>query len=317
MPMHKPFKPISDQITLLESRGVRCDADTMRILMREGYYSIVNGYKDPFLDGEASRAAKDDRYLPGTSFNDIYRLFLFDRELRFLLFKISTSAEALLRTACAYCFSQSHPDERNAYLNPANLNQEDSVDMRKLVKRSISQMESIIERGEQDPADGGKEYLHHCKVAHDGEVPLWVLTNDMMLGQTCLLFRSMTQEDRGAVARQFESLYASSHNGSMSIRAPKLTKVYVRIKDFRNICAHDERLYCARPYGENNTLFQVMKDLHFTTTKAQHLEFLQQAESLMMRVKKEIPSQACAIISAMGVDGLGEFRDYMDQVRKS
>lgn len=41
----KPFLTIDEQVRLLESRGLDIDEDTGPTLMREGYYSIVNGYK--------------------------------------------------------------------------------------------------------------------------------------------------------------------------------------------------------------------------------------------------------------------------------
>lgn len=85
--MDKPFKTIEEQVELLEARGVATDDGTPEVLLREGYYSVVNGYKEPFIDKEKSESAKDDRYLPGTSFADIYALFMFDRELR-MLFQI-------------------------------------------------------------------------------------------------------------------------------------------------------------------------------------------------------------------------------------
>lgn len=39
--------------------------------MREGYYSIINGYKEPFLEPAAAEDALDDRYKGGTSFDEI------------------------------------------------------------------------------------------------------------------------------------------------------------------------------------------------------------------------------------------------------
>ena len=86
--MDKPFKTIKEQVELLEARGVATDDDTPEVLLREGYYSVVNGYKALFIDKEKTESAKDDRYLPGTSFADIYALFMFDRELR-MLFNMS------------------------------------------------------------------------------------------------------------------------------------------------------------------------------------------------------------------------------------
>ena len=38
------------------------------VLRREGYYMIINGYKDLFLDSSVMRSSDGDRFLPGTSF---------------------------------------------------------------------------------------------------------------------------------------------------------------------------------------------------------------------------------------------------------
>ena len=61
--MSKPFLTINEQVELLKSRDMRVDGSTASILAREGYYSIVNGYKDPFLDRDATQAAHDDRFV--------------------------------------------------------------------------------------------------------------------------------------------------------------------------------------------------------------------------------------------------------------
>lgn len=122
--MDKPFKTIEEQVDILESRGVSTDADTAGILEREGYYSVVNGYKDLFLDLGASKVAGHDVYVEGTSFSDIYRLFTFDRELRLTMFRYFAEAEAVLKTVCAYKISESHQDEPEPYLNPGNYRQD-------------------------------------------------------------------------------------------------------------------------------------------------------------------------------------------------
>ena len=59
----------------------------MRILEKESYYNIINGYKEIFLDTATTRAAGDDRYKTGTTFEHIYSLYDFDRNLRWVLIK--------------------------------------------------------------------------------------------------------------------------------------------------------------------------------------------------------------------------------------
>lgn len=112
----KPFLPIDDQVRLLKQRGLTVDDNTARILMSEGYYSIVNGYKDPFIDMSLSSKFNEDRYRSGATFSDLYSLFTFDRELRSLTFKFLILAEAKIKTAIAYTFSNVHRGPNDYYL---------------------------------------------------------------------------------------------------------------------------------------------------------------------------------------------------------
>lgn len=118
--MYRPFMAVESQVQQLNRRGLQTDMRTPWILEREGYYSVVNGYKDPFFDKEAGKRTHEDRYLTGTSFNDLYALFVFDRNLRFLLFRMTTLSEAILKTICSYEFTKENADEKNPYLNIAN-----------------------------------------------------------------------------------------------------------------------------------------------------------------------------------------------------
>lgn len=44
----KSFLSIDDHARLLKRRGLTFDANTVRILIGEGYHSIVNGYKSVY-----------------------------------------------------------------------------------------------------------------------------------------------------------------------------------------------------------------------------------------------------------------------------
>lgn len=118
--MDKPFKTIDEQIAILESRNMSTDSMTPLILKREGYYSVINGYKSLFLSGAETRRVGEDRYADGTAFKDVYRLFTFDRDLRMTMTRYFAQAEAMLKTICAYRFSEAHTKESEPYLNPQN-----------------------------------------------------------------------------------------------------------------------------------------------------------------------------------------------------
>ena len=106
--MDKPFKTIAEQENILRSRGMETSSSTQEILMREGYYSVVNGYKDPFIDKQKSRENGHDVFIDGTTFDDLYELFKFDRELRLTLFKYFSMAEETLKTTSSYVFCERH-----------------------------------------------------------------------------------------------------------------------------------------------------------------------------------------------------------------
>ena len=56
------------------------------ILVREGYFNIINGYKAPFVSGKDDKGNKI--YLPGTSIEQLYNVKQFDDELRLFCFDI-------------------------------------------------------------------------------------------------------------------------------------------------------------------------------------------------------------------------------------
>ena len=59
--MDKPFKTVEEQVALLESRGMATDSNTPDILLREGYYSVVNG--DLILSHESHNPGHENMYI--------------------------------------------------------------------------------------------------------------------------------------------------------------------------------------------------------------------------------------------------------------
>ena len=81
--IEKKFKNLDEQIEILKYKGViiENEAYAKEILLRENYF-FISGYRYPFF------ASKDQKkYIEGTTFEEIYSLFLFDRSFRNILFK--------------------------------------------------------------------------------------------------------------------------------------------------------------------------------------------------------------------------------------
>ena len=74
--MEKEFNSFEAQIEKLRKRGLGIfDEDyAKRILEKENYYNLINGYKELFID--KSNQSSDETYIKGTNFIEIYALYL-------------------------------------------------------------------------------------------------------------------------------------------------------------------------------------------------------------------------------------------------
>ena len=105
----KLYKSYRQQLDILRSRGMVIDKGSqasriIRILERENYYNVINGYKDLFLASKAT-ATTDEVYKTGTTFDEVYALYNFDRELRNIYLKYLFKLENTFKTIIAHEFS--------------------------------------------------------------------------------------------------------------------------------------------------------------------------------------------------------------------
>lgn len=101
----KPPLGLDDQVNLLVGRGMRIDdpAAAASFLGQVNYYRFV-GYGLPFEERGAA-GERLDRYVSGTSFEDVVRIYEFDTALRNLLWRYLEFVEIALRTAICYVMS--------------------------------------------------------------------------------------------------------------------------------------------------------------------------------------------------------------------
>ncbi len=280
--MDKPFKTIEEQIELLEARGVATDDATPEVLLREGYYSVINGYKTPLIDKSKTKSAKDDCYLPGTSFADVYALFSFDRELRMLFFKYFAITEEALKTASAYCFSEAHIGENEPYLDANNCDASPNQ-----IGILLSDFNTALGRNPRRMPKH-KLYLEHYSKNHD-EVPIWVLMKYLTLGQAFKFYCFQPESIRNEIAKTFSSLYANDHEKPIRITSRRLRLAYDHIKDFRNICAHDERFYCAKVSPSHDiAVADVVEDMQLMPSKDAYVELLAQYAAMLLKLSRSL-----------------------------
>lgn len=115
--MEKIFSTIDEQIVKLKSRSMKIESSVAyRILEMENYYNIINGYKELFIDN--TYKGDDERYKNGTDFNELYYLFLFDRELKNIFIRYILEIENNVKSVLAHDFSRKYGHDN--YLKISN-----------------------------------------------------------------------------------------------------------------------------------------------------------------------------------------------------
>ena len=100
--MKKTFSDLYSQIEILKSKNLNIvdEQKAIDILARHNYYIVINGYRKPFLD--KSKAEERSRYINGTTFEEIYALYCFDRNIRMIFLKYILMLEQNFKSAISY-----------------------------------------------------------------------------------------------------------------------------------------------------------------------------------------------------------------------
>ena len=125
----KIFKSFLEQIEGLKKKNLKFMDENfaLNILEKVNYYSLINGYKDIFLDSNYIKQNDDDldeKYKEDTYFEDIFSLYYFDTELRNVLLRFIFEFEENIKTKIAYYFTEKFKENNNAYLEKNNFDYE-------------------------------------------------------------------------------------------------------------------------------------------------------------------------------------------------
>jgi abortive infection bacteriophage resistance protein len=223
----KTYKSYRQQINILRSRGMVIgkgsqSSRAMRILETENYYNVINGYKELFLASPATPAS-DEVYKTGTTFDEVYALYNFDRELRNIYLKYLLKIENTFKTVIAHEFSAKYGHDN--YLKIENFDTSS--------ERNISSAIKLIGDIQQEIARQMSK--HHQVVTHymteHGYIPLWVLVNVLTFGKIENFYKNMKPDDKIIVSKQF------------GLQPDELAKFMHMLALARNKCAHDERFF--------------------------------------------------------------------------
>ncbi|MFA6076400.1 MAG: Abi family protein [Negativicutes bacterium] len=219
----KCFKTLDEQIEILRARGLNIEdcAGAKAILERENYYNLINGYKYPFIN----KRVAPESYVAGAKFDEIFALYSFDRNIRKLFLSGLLIVENTMKSLIAYKFSEKYGHDN--YLKISNF--ETSIPG-KSQNENIARLIATAYHTIAGRLNKGQNAISHY-VDNHGYVPLWVLVNAMTFGAVSVFYSLMKSQDKQEVAKHF------------MIADSQLKAILDALTIFRNICAHDERLY--------------------------------------------------------------------------
>ena len=213
----KTFKDLNEQINILKSRGLIInDVDSTKdILLRENYF-FVNGYRHPFLENE-------NKYKKGTTFEEVYSLFLFDRSLRNIIFKYLLIVENNIKSILSYQLSKKYGYRESDYLKTKTFDNKPN---------KLRQIEDLINKMKRQVRING---FQHSATRHYmynyGYVPLWILVKVLSFGIVSEMYSILKIEDRIEIAKNF------------NVSAEDLSIYLPLLSNYRNLCAHEDILY--------------------------------------------------------------------------
>ena len=217
--MNKIFKNLDEQIDILKSRNlvIEDEEKAKNILLKENYF-FINGYRHMFLEPNNNK-----KFIDGTTFDELYSTFIFDRNMRNIMFKHLLVVENNMKSVISYQLSKKYGYKEKEYLDPKNFTQ-DSIKVR--------QVHDVLNKMKRQIRVNGKQHsatLHY--LSHYGYVPMWILVKVLSFGIIAELFSILKYEDQKSIADIYK----------MDVQ--DLSTYLYLLASFRNLCAHEDILY--------------------------------------------------------------------------
>lgn len=211
----KQYKSPNDLLEYIISNGVIVfdKEDALDKIKKYSYYSIVNSYKDVFK-------TTDNNYKKNVSFDEIYALYDFDKNIRSIFLKYILEIETVIKSLLAEIISSKYGIKNYLIID----NFDDTVD-KLVIQESIDKIKEEI-----DKQNGKHEAVTHY-ISEYGFVPPFVLTKVLTLGELSRLFTMLKQVDRQCFSKEFK------------VSDKLLKQIMKNMTMVRNICAHNERLF--------------------------------------------------------------------------
>lgn len=231
--MSKRFRSLDEQIILLYSRGIKISdtLHTKNFLLRKNYYNTFNVYGKLFR-----KEPGIDKFIYGTSSDEIEAFYYFDRNVRMILLKILLEVETNVKSTISHFFCNTYRDQ-NSYLNFANFDQKTEFSFNFFKDFIYKDLVTKYHTKPQLVSNSINHYLSQNK-----PIPLWILTNFLSFGNIEVFFNILRFPDKSTIVKSFRELLIESYGVNLQLSPDEFSSFLLALKELRNRAAHDNCL---------------------------------------------------------------------------
>ena len=214
----KIWKTYEEQLEILKNRGLHVadEKKALGYLRTIGYYRL-SGYLYPFRQFNPKNPKNRlDSLIPNSSFEDVKKLYMFDKRLRQLALDALERIEIALRVNIAYTLGKHHPlahkDAR--YFAPGFNHAE-----------WLERYDNLVHREKETGF-----VKHHLQ--HYSDLPVWAACEVWDFGTMSMLYKGMSEEDKNRIAKFYrlkDGRHLQTHLHAFNV--------------IRNVSAHHSRLW--------------------------------------------------------------------------
>lgn len=187
-----------------------------------GYYRL-RGYCFPLYDNSTKK------YVSGTNFHDIMKIYEFDMKLSHLLFSFLSKIEIALRA----CITESLLIYNDALI----LSDPSVFSDKKLYWQNTATVASEIARSND-------VFIKHNFQNHEGEIPLWATVEVLSFGALSKIVKNLKTGRDSAYEKLADNYTYISQRGNEVRPSLKMLSSWIHsLVILRNMCAHNSRIY--------------------------------------------------------------------------
>lgn len=210
----KEFKTIEEQLTILESRGLKIPDKALAgdFLYRNNYYR-VSGY--------SLTLRSHDVFASSATFQNIIDIYEFDHHLRHILLQSIERIEVTVKSLYSHEFTKVYG--ATGYLDPAIFT--DAAVYAGIMQKAETQKRSRLPH---------EAYLRHFVHELHQDIPLWAFVDLLTISNISLLYKISPRPIKLAVAKAL----------GLKARGDEILERFMHhMTIIRNLCAHGSRLY--------------------------------------------------------------------------